>query len=67
LFNHADADVLFTGTGHTYRELMALQDGGKPLPRFYLSATLRATMKVDSVDLESDNILACFSCCQESR
>lgn len=57
-FNHADADMLFSGTGHTYRELVALQDSGKPLPRFPLNATLRATMKVDSADLESDNILA---------
>ncbi len=57
-FSHADADLLFAGSGHTYRELLDLQEAGKPLPRFPLNATLRATMKEESADLESDNILA---------
>lgn len=57
-FDHADADLLFAGSGHTYREMLDLQAAGKPLPAFPLNATLRATMKVRSTDLESDNILA---------
>lgn len=57
-FNPAFADLLFEGSGHTYRELLDLQAAGKPLPRFPLSATLKATMKVESTDLASDNILA---------
>ena len=57
-FSHADANLLFAGSGHTYEELLALQAAGKPLPRFPLNATLRASMKVESADLESDNILA---------
>jgi Zn-dependent M28 family amino/carboxypeptidase len=57
-FAHADADLLFQGSGHTYQELLDLQAAGKPLPRFPLNATLRATMKVETSDLESDNILA---------
>jgi Peptidase family M28 len=57
-FAHADANLLFEGSGHTYEELLALQAAGKPLPSFPLNATLRATMKVESSDLESNNILA---------
>ena len=57
-FSHADANVLFQGSGHTYEELLALQAEAKPLPSFPMNATLRATMKVESADLQSDNILA---------
>ena len=57
-FNHADAELLFEGSGHTYREMLDLQSAGKPLPRFPLNAALRATLKTQSRDLESDNILA---------
>jgi peptidase M28-like protein len=57
-FAHADADLLFATSGHTYQELLDLQAAGKPLPSFPLNATLRATMKVENADLESDNILA---------
>lgn len=57
-FNHADADLLFATSGHSYRELLDLQAAGKQLPRFPLNATLRASMKEESTDLESDNIVA---------
>ncbi|SPE32383.1 Peptidase M28 [Candidatus Sulfopaludibacter sp. SbA6] len=57
-FNPAFADVLFEGSGHTYKELADLAAEGKPLPRFPLPATLRATLRVEAADLRSDNILA---------
>jgi Zn-dependent M28 family amino/carboxypeptidase len=57
-FSHADANLLFESSGHTFQEMLDLQAAGKPLPRFPLNATLRAAMKVESADLESDNILA---------
>src|SRR5580692_5857814 len=50
-FNPADAELLFTGSGHTYRELRELSDSQKPLPWFALGATLKAHMKVESADL----------------
>lgn len=56
-FNPAFADELFQGTGHTYAELQKLSDDGKPLPQFAIPAKLRATMKVESSDLSSDNIV----------
>ncbi|MDR3699659.1 MAG: M28 family peptidase [Candidatus Sulfopaludibacter sp.] len=57
-FNPQFADLLFQGSGHTYKELLDLQTAGKPLPRFAIPATFKASLKVESADLESDNILA---------
>src|SRR5205807_183942 len=55
--NPAAADLLFEGSGHTYRELMELAAAGKPLPRFDLPVRLRARMKFESGELKSDNVL----------
>jgi hypothetical protein len=57
-FNPAFAGELFQGSGHTYAELQKLADDGKPLPQFEIPAKLRATMKVESGELSSDNIVA---------
>lgn len=57
-FSNADAELLFEGSGHTFHELMELQAAGKPLPRFEIPARFQATMKFESADLESDNIIA---------
>ena len=57
-FNPAFADLLFEGSGHTYKELASLAADSKPLPRFPLPATLRAKLRVEAADLRSDNILA---------
>ncbi len=57
-FNPADAELLFEGSGHTYKELKELADSQKPLPWLALPAKLKARMKVESADLQSDNILA---------
>lgn len=57
-FNPADAELLFEGSGHTYKELKDLSDSQKPLPWFALGARLKARMKVESADLQSDNVLA---------
>jgi len=57
-FNPQFADLLFQGSGHTYKELMDLRAAGKPLPSFAIPATFKASLKVESADLESDNILA---------
>jgi hypothetical protein len=57
-FNPAFADLLFEGSGHTFKELMELQVAGKPLPRFAIPATLKATLKVTAADLTSNNIIA---------
>ena len=43
--NPAHADKLFAGSGHTFAELLALADAGKPVPRFALPARLTATAR----------------------
>jgi hypothetical protein len=55
--NPAVAEELFQGSGHTYAELKRLYDANQPLPWFEIPATLRATLRFDSSDIASDNIL----------
>jgi len=57
-FNPANAGMLFAGSGHDYKELLALAEAGKPLPWFTLPARLEASLKFTVSDLKSDNILA---------
>jgi Zn-dependent M28 family amino/carboxypeptidase len=54
--NPAHADKLFAGSGHTFQELLALADAGKPLPRFRLPARVRATVAVERAEVESQNV-----------
>jgi Peptidase family M28 len=56
--NPAHADKWLAGTGHTIAELLKLVDAGKPLPRFPLLSSLKATIKVDRRQLESQNVVA---------
>jgi Zn-dependent M28 family amino/carboxypeptidase len=56
-FNSARAEKLFTGSGHTFAEIMALADAGKPLPRFALPASVRANVKFESKTLASHNVI----------
>jgi len=55
--NPEHADQWFAGSGHDLKELLALVDAGKPLPRFPLRPTLRAKVKVERHDLESQNVV----------
>ena len=54
--NPAHADKLFQGTGHTFGELLALVDAGRPLPHFALPSRVTATVKVDRGDVVSQNV-----------
>lgn len=55
--NSARAEKLFAGSGHTFAEILALADAGKPLPRFALPAAVRAKVKFASKKLESHNVV----------
>jgi Zn-dependent M28 family amino/carboxypeptidase len=55
--NPEHADQWFAGSGHDLKELLALVDAGKALPRFPLKPTLRAKVKVERRDLESQNVV----------
>lgn len=55
-FNPAKAERLFEGSGHTFAEILKIADEGKALPHFALPATVRATVAVDSQNVESQNV-----------
>lgn len=58
--NPDHADKWLAGSGHTLEELLALSDQGKPLPRFPLTASLRAKAKLTRRDIESQNVVAVY-------
>jgi Zn-dependent M28 family amino/carboxypeptidase len=56
-FNPARAEKLFTGSGHTFAEILALSEQGKVLPRFALPASARVKVAITATALESDNVI----------
>ena len=54
----ARSEALFTGSGHSFSELCALADTGKPLPRFALPFRLRAHLLAARQTLSSPNLVA---------
>ena len=56
-FNPAQAEKLFAGTGHTFAEMLALADSQKPLPRFSLGKSVRATVVGETSLVVSPNIV----------
>ena len=57
-FNPAQAEKLFAGSGHTFAEIAALGKDRKPLPRFPLTALLKARASVKRTEVESANVVA---------
>ncbi len=55
--NPASAEKLFTGSGHSFQEILSLADKGEPLPRFALPSTIRAVVKFKSTSLTSHNVI----------
>jgi len=55
--NPANAERFFTGSGHTFKELLALSNDGKALPRFAIPATARVKVAIDAKTIESDNVI----------
>ena len=56
-FNPADAEDLFRGSGHTYREMLALADTGQRLPSFPLAVTMQGRMRFENLELSSENVI----------
>jgi hypothetical protein len=54
--NPAYANMLFEGSGHTFQEILALEDAGAPLPRFGLPARVSARISVTRTQIESQNV-----------
>lgn len=55
--NPARAERFFTGSGHTFKEILALSNDGKVLPRFVIPATARVRVAIDAMTIESDNVI----------
>jgi len=55
--NPAHANMLFEGSGHTFEEILALENAGKPLPRFALPTRVAAKIAVTRTELESQNVV----------
>ena len=51
------AEKLFAGSGHTFKELLALSNEGKVLPRFSIPASARVVVAIDAKAIESDNVV----------
>lgn len=58
IFNPADAEKLFQGSGHSFAELATLAKDRKPLPPFPLNAGIDAKTKMIVTDVESANVVA---------
>ncbi|MBS1855285.1 MAG: M20/M25/M40 family metallo-hydrolase [Acidobacteria bacterium] len=52
----AGGEKFFIGSGHTYDEILALARDNRPLPKFPLAGTLRATTVVRTEKLEAPNL-----------
>lgn len=58
IVNPAHAEKLFAGSGHSFVELLALAEAGKPLPTFALPASIKARVRVERSEVESPNVVA---------
>jgi Zn-dependent M28 family amino/carboxypeptidase len=55
--NPARAETFFVGSGHTFAEVLALAAAEKPLPTFPLPISVRASVRTETSDLESRNVI----------
>lgn len=56
LFNPKESDILFQGTGHTFKELLDLANTGQRLPRFGLPFRVRANATIRESRAASENV-----------
>ena len=56
VMNPARADKLLAGSGHTFAELLALVDSGKPVPGFPLASRIKASVTVERAEVQSQNV-----------
>jgi Zn-dependent M28 family amino/carboxypeptidase len=54
--NPAHADKFLAGTGHTIADLLQLADDSKPLPKFPLAVSIRATVAAKRTEVMSMNV-----------
>lgn len=56
VMNPAHADKLFAGSGHSFQELLAAADAAVPLPTFALPVRVKAAVRVERSEVESQNV-----------
>ncbi|MBA3715457.1 MAG: M28 family peptidase [Pyrinomonadaceae bacterium] len=54
--NPARAERFFENSGHTFREILELANSEKPLPKFVIPASVRAIVKSETAQLNSENV-----------
>lgn len=57
-FNPAQAEKLFANSGHSFAEVLALADAGKPIGAFDLKASLKAQVATETSQVTSANVVA---------
>jgi Zn-dependent M28 family amino/carboxypeptidase len=55
--NPEHAEKLFTGSGHTFEEILDLANAGKPLPKFPLQRRIRSNVTVARTASRSENVV----------
>ncbi|HEX3365378.1 M20/M25/M40 family metallo-hydrolase [Phenylobacterium sp.] len=55
--NPDKAEVLFAKSGHSFAELLALADAHKPLPRFPLNQSVKASVVTETHEISSPNVV----------
>jgi Zn-dependent M28 family amino/carboxypeptidase len=55
--NPAKAEKFFAGSKHAFKDLLALSEAGKVLPRFPIPASARVKVAIDAKAIESDNVV----------
>ena len=59
-WNPARADQLFTGTGHTFKEIVDAAEANRPLPHFAIDARIQAKTVVKRSEVVSQNIAGIY-------
>jgi Zn-dependent M28 family amino/carboxypeptidase len=55
--NPARAEKFFAGSGHSFKDILALSDRGQPLPRFPIPASVQVVVTTATEDIESQNVV----------
>src|SRR3954447_5849516 len=56
-WNPEEADKLFAGSGHSFREILTAAEQHRPLPHFKLAVTLRVATSVSAEPANSKNVV----------
>jgi Zn-dependent M28 family amino/carboxypeptidase len=56
-FNPAHAETLFSGSGHSFQEILTAIQADQPLPHFPLAVKIRARVGITRSEAQSDNVV----------